>query len=510
MSIRKILLLTLCYASLTGVAKEINPLTKAMLDGYAMLLEQNPDDYLTLYERSSQYYRLDDYDKALSDIKKAISCTPGKEKDQLVSEYSLLADIYTQLGQYAEALMAVDQGLILSPDSYPLLYMRGNTCLHLNQTEAAGKAFAAMQRLNPRSPEAVFGLAHVSALEGNKEQAMQYLVDAEKLDPSNYLTFCRTGDVHRILGMHQNAAADYLSAFSLTGNSDRPLRSLIDLAKENYEAVDQAIDYALTHTANVVPLYFIQGSAARECGHYDDAYAAFRQLMDNVPEADAQGLYTGMADICLHRGNLEEADAYASKAMAAGPDFHLNIVKAEIEQARGNYPSAAMYAEAALRMDRACAEALRLAALAAYRSGEPDKALAYLNEAVMNDASDMDALLFRGYLNGDVLGNKTAALNDFTRVASQEAKTDAAIARKAIAQLKAGMSLDASATIAPVNVAAGNHADAAYLMALYNLAADNEAEGDRMLKRAVELGLEDQYLLRYNEYPLLTVKKLIK
>lgn len=157
MSIRKILLLTLCYASLTGVAKEINPLTKAMLDGYAMLLEQNPDDYLTLYERSSQYYRLDDYDKALSDIKKAISCTPGKEKEQLVSEYSLLADIYTQLGQYAEALMAVDQGLVLSPDSYPLLYMRGNTCLHLSQTEAAGKALRRNAATNPRSPRPFSG-----------------------------------------------------------------------------------------------------------------------------------------------------------------------------------------------------------------------------------------------------------------------------------------------------------------------------------------------------------------
>lgn len=128
----------------------------------------------------------------------------------------------------------------------------------------------------------------------------------------------------------------------------------------------------------------------------------------------------------------------------------------------------------------------------------------------MNDASDMDALLFRGYLNGDVLGNRTAALNDYSRVASQEAKTDDAIARKAIAQLKAGMSLDASATIAPVNVAAQTHADAAYLMALYNLAAGNEQEGDRMLKQAVDLGLEDQYLLKYNEYPLLTVKKLNK
>lgn len=508
MNTRKIILSALCCVSLLGAAKEINPLTKAMLDGYATLLEQDPNDYLTLYERASQYYRLDDYDKALSDVKRAISCTPAKDKAQLTSEYSLLTDIYTQLGQYAEALMSVDQALALSPDSYSLLYMKGNICLHLSQPDAAGNAFRAMQRVNPRSPEAIFGLARVAAMQGKKDQAIQYLTDAEKMDPSNYLTYCRIGDVHRELGMPQNAAADYLSAFSLTNNSDRPLSSLISLSKENYEAVDQAIDYALAHTPNVVPLYFLQGSAAMESGHYDDAYNAYRQLIANISDSDATDLATTMATVCLHRGNIDEADIYASKAIINNPDINANLIKAAIEQARGNYPSAKLYADAALRLDRSSSEALKRAALAAFRSGNNDEALMMLNEAVMNDASDVDAILFRGYLQANALGNKSAALNDFTRAAMLPAKSEDELVRKAIAQLKAGMSIDASATIAPVNVMAESNGKAAYLMALYNLAADNEAEAKRMLKKAADLGFEDRYLLQYNDYPLFTVKGL--
>lgn len=510
MNMRRLLFSALCCISLFGAAKEINPITKAMLDGYATLLAQDPNDYLTLYERASQYYRLDDYDRALSDVMKAISCTPAKEKDQIVSEYSLLADIYTQLGRYDDALTSVNKALDLDPESYALLYMKGNLCLHLSQPECARNAFAAMQRVNARSPEALFGLARVAVMEGDRGQAVRYLADVEKLDPGNYLTYCRIGDVHKELGMSREAASDYLSAFSLTDKSDRPVSSLIALAKEDYDAVEGAIDDALSHTGNVVPLYFLQGSAAKESGHYDDAYAAYRQLMANVSESDAQELSCTMAEVCLRRGDLAEADTYASRAMMTSPDLRANLVKGVIEQARGNHVSAGMYAQAALRLDRTSGDALGLAAQAAFASGDNVAALSFLNEAVMNDASDVDALLFRGYLQHNVLGDRAAGLNDFRRAASLDAEGHDGLTRKAIAQAMTGMSIDAADTMAPVRAASERDARAAYLSALYSLATGDVAEARSMCRKAVDLGFEDRYLLEYNEMPLLSVKTLNK
>ena len=486
MKIKYLLFASVAFAGFTLSAKDMNPITKAMLDGYESLLKENPDDYMTLYERASQYYRLDDYDKALSDIKRAVACTPAGDKGQLASEYSLLTDIYIQTGQY--------------PDSYSLLYMKGNVCLHLNQPEAAKESFSAMQRLNSRSQEAIFGLARVAAMEGRKDVVLKYIEDAAKMAPSDYLTYCRVGDLHRDL-----------SAFSLTDKSDRPLSSLISLAKENYAAVDNAIDYAIGRTPNVVPLYFLQGNAALAAGQYEDAYNAYRQLLASVTESDANSLNASMAKICLHRGDIVEADVYASKAMSANPDdLQTYLVKADIERVRGNYPSARMYADAALRLEPNSGDALKSAALAAYGSGDYNMAITLLNEAVMNNAEDADALLLRGYVQETFLGNKTAALADFSRVASLNTETNDEIARKAMAQLKAGMSLDASATIAPVNVSAGTNGRDAYLMALYNLASDNEAEAQKMLKQAVDLGFNDHYLLDFYDFPLYSVRGLLK
>lgn len=491
-----------------GSSPRINPLTQAMLDGYAALLEQNPNDYLTLYERASQYYRLDNYDKALSDIKRALNCTPAKEKDQISAEYALLADIYIQLSQYTDASAAIDNALTLTPGSYSLLYKKGNVCLHLNQYKNAANAFSSMQRINPRSAEALFGLARAAAMEGKTEDAKKYLNDAVKLDPSNYLTFCRSGDVYRLLGMNAQAAADYLNSFSISSGAERPMRGIMDLAREDYEAVEEAIDYAISKTKNVIPLYFLSGNAALAAERYTDAYNAYRQLLAAVPEDEAATLYSSMAKICLHRGEINEADTYATKVLMTNSDLETNLLKAIIEQARGNLTSAAMYVKRALAIDPTNHDALMRAAEISYGNNSIPEALSYLNEAILNNAIATDALLFRAYIQANKTGNREAALADYSRVAALPASSYEDITDKAIAQVKSGMALDANTTIASVRAAADKNAKAAYLTALFFMSSDMAKDAAQMLEKAEQLGFEDMYLLKYCTRPLFTVSGL--
>ena len=51
-----------------------------MLRGYQEILNENPKDYTTLYQRATQYYNLSMYDEALVDIIKALDYTPEKRK----------------------------------------------------------------------------------------------------------------------------------------------------------------------------------------------------------------------------------------------------------------------------------------------------------------------------------------------------------------------------------------------------------------------------------------------
>lgn len=141
MNIRNLLIGSAICVAMAGNAQQINPMTRAVLNGYQEVLDENPKDYQTLYERAGQYYRLDMYNEALVDIIKAIDYTPAKETIMKSNEYSLLADIYIQTKEYEKALSAVQSALDITPGDYALVYKKGNICLYLKKGEEAYRTF---------------------------------------------------------------------------------------------------------------------------------------------------------------------------------------------------------------------------------------------------------------------------------------------------------------------------------------------------------------------------------
>lgn len=314
----KVIILTALAALAPGMnAQELSPLSKAMLDGYGQLLAANPQDYITLHQRATQYFQLGMTADALADINAAIQFTPENEKDELGEQFSLLADILSAQSDFEGALKAVDQALANEQMPY-FLNQKGDILLALNRPDQAVMAFSALQRLNSRSQEAMFGLAKAAVMQGKKDDARELMKHAEALNPTSYLTYCYLGDLERQLGENQAAAADYLSAFSLTSNAQRPLRSLLELAEQDYDAVSSAASYALTKTSNKVPLHFLKGNAALRTGHLNDAYESYRHLASITKDEDA-GVYITLAEICLKMERPDEASNYVGKALYIDP-----------------------------------------------------------------------------------------------------------------------------------------------------------------------------------------------
>ncbi|MDE6339813.1 MAG: hypothetical protein K2K97_08525, partial [Muribaculaceae bacterium] len=307
MKFKSLLLSVALMAAPMAIAQQISPLTKAVLRGYEEILKENPKDYGTLYQRATQYYNLSMYDDALIDLSKALDCTPAKEKELRLDEFSLLADVYIQTKDYDKAMEAVDNALALSPQDYALLYKKGNIALYLNKPEDAYATFATMQRLKSRSQEAFFGMARADIMMNKKEDARDLITQAQNADPSNYLTFCRVGELYEDMNEDENAAASYLSGFSLAdGKSSRPLESLIFLAQKNYNAVDAAIKYAISRTDNTDALYFLQASIAYNSGNFTQAYDGFKKLLESQ-EGRIGSVYATMALCCVALNKMEEA-----------------------------------------------------------------------------------------------------------------------------------------------------------------------------------------------------------
>lgn len=481
-------------ATLVMSAQKINPITQAMLDGYKQILDANPDDYFTLYQRAQQYYQLSYYDLALTDAKKAIANTPKKEKEMLASEWQLCANIYLQQKDYDLALDAVNNALELMPDSYSLIYLKGNVYLHLQNPEEAKKCFAAMQRMKSRSQEAYFGLAKVAILQNDFAQARSLMSEAENCDPSSYITYCRLGDLCVDMQEYEKAAVHYLSAFGLSTGQERPINSLFAVAKTDYDQTINAIDFAISKTTNVVPMYFLKGNIALTEKHYTDAYDAFRHLLDESSEYDSS-ICANMAMICFALNQQEEALKYANKALIADPSAQNNVIKSNVELALGNANNALIYANNALAKDANNSEALIAAAKAKIILDQYEAAIENLNEAVINDASDPLPLMLRAYIYNTFMNDSKQAMADYLRASRVETEIFPSVAYKALALTLAGKKLDGDQIVENALTKAGENAEANFYVAIYYSQSGALERAKTALDKALELGFENQYLL---------------
>lgn len=487
-------------------AQSINPLTQAMLEGYAEILAANPNDYQTLYERAGQYYRLSDYDRAATDILRAIEHTPAKDKEQLTMEYQLAADIFMQTGNYQRALEMADKALEGDPTSIPMLYTKGNICLHLKDYEGAQTCFGAIRRADARSQEAYFGLAQVAVARGNGTEADRLMKEAESCNPSSWLTYARLGDLCVELKDYDRAATHYLSAFGLADNSDRPVASLLSLARTDYSAVANALDYAALKSENTVPLYFLKGSIAYATGHINDAYTALRQLAE-MPEGNDGGVYRRLADTCLALGRIEEGEGYARKSVSLHPDAESYITLSRLLMASAKNDAAVEAAQKAFTISKEGRGATMALAIAKMENGDAEDAVTLLNNAVMTDADDMLPLMLRAYIYNHKATKPREAVADYMRVSRMDARTPAEEMYRALAKTLNGRKLDGDAAIQSALSKDGS-AEMLYQAAVYYAQTGQLEKSIEMRDKARQAGYENDYLLSGNGTANLSLKPL--
>ena len=500
MKFKSLLLSVALMAAPAAFAQQISPLTKAVLRGYKEILRENPQDYSTLYQRATQYYNLSMYDNALVDIIKALDYTPAKEKELRLDEYSMLADIYIQTKEYDKAMSAVDNALALAPQDYALLYKKGNVALYLNKPEEAYSSFAAMQRLKSRSQEAFFGMARADIMMGKTEDARDLITEAQNADPTNYLTFCRVGELYEDMNEDENAAASYLSGFSLAdGKSSRPLESLILLARKNYAAVDTAIKYAISRTDNTDALYFLQASIAYNSGNFNQAYEGFKSLLESK-EGQIGSVYSTMAQCCVALNKMSDATTYADLAILKDNSVENQIVKSKVELAAGNAPAALLAATKALQVSTTSTAALTQSALANMALNDPKAAIKSLNEAIMTDPTDIYAQMLRAYVNREMIKDSKEAVMDYTRIAnSTEPENFMESTYKALAQALAGKKLDADSTMEKALREQNDKTkDDFYYAAIYYAQTGDLDKAKSMIDNALSLGYQNLYNLYTN------------
>lgn len=479
-------------------AKPVDPMTQAVLSAYDKLLQEDPGDFTTLYERAMQYYQLEMYSQALDDVDHAIRITPEDRKELKAKEYELRGSILAMDRNYKDAIQAVRRALEYQPGDYELNYRLGEFCLLDGDNDAARAAFTAMQRKQSRSPEAMLGLARVDVAQGRFQDAMTKMKQAEELNSSLWTTYQGIGDMLVQLGQPQQAALNYLRAIALADGQVMPLESLFKLAATNYPAVKAGVNEAQKKAVNSVAMPLLMGNVAFQTGHYADASQALNQVLSRE-QGRQPGVYSLLAECLMAQGRSAEGVDYANRAVKLSPTAHNLAILARTLRGTGNYQEALNAAGQALQASATDADALTEAALANIGLKKNVAALEALQKVLANDADNIYALMLAGSLEEGMKKNDVAA-QYYNRALSANAVTEAEQALKGLAQLKTGKVLDGDATLR--KLVEKPTPEACYWAAVAYANSGDTARGAALAKQARDLGYENFYLLDAASGPL--------
>lgn len=491
----------LCSA--TSFAQKIDPITQAVLEGYGELLQENPKDYESLYERGAQYYQLGMLEEAKKDLESALQYIPKKDTDGLQRAYTLLSGIQSATNDYEGALNSINEALALKPGDYNNTFKKGNILLQLNRNDEAYRTFSSMQSLKSRSQEAYYGMARVAIRRQDMQDAESLMKEIENADPKNPRTFIRLGELYREMNQLENASANYIVSLALGANPSIPLTALNEMAAENYKAVATALDFAVDKTSDKSTALLLKGSIAMNSGNYYDAEDAYQKLL-KYPDGKTGRAYKSLAFIRFALGDIPGATEAINQAINLEQKSDSYMLKAEIEMAAQNYHGAVTDANEAIRLDPNNTDAYIVAGQAYALAGNGNEAISQLNKAIMIEPDNMKALLTRAYVNQEVLGNSKQAVTDFNRIILEQPAEFPDITIKAIAQTKAGKKVDADSLIAS-SLSDNPSAEDLYWGAVYYAQTGDLERAKALADQAEFQGYSNQAMLKKTMTPWLNL-----
>lgn len=426
---KKFLAAAVVAASISSMAAQgqqsiDNPMTQAMLDVYAKELEANPKDADIYFRRANEYYKFNQYLRALADVDKTLEYAPAGNRDLKFQAYMLRADIYQMLDKHREALADFSEALKLDPTSFMALYQKANEEYALGDYSAAKSDYTRLRSTNPRSVEALTGLARVAVKENDLGRASEYMDGAVEMMSADSDIYIRRASVRRMQGNNTGAVEDLLMAISIDNNT-RAFQELIDMANVDYPAVISAISTSISYAPQQGMLYYIRGFIAQAHDHYASALADYRKLIDQNMYEYA-GLYNSMAQcqlaLCRYPQAIDNIDHAIS--MDGGKNGEFYATKARILYAQGKNSEAMDALKQASLRGYSSTNVDELQALVDYAAGDFEKANDIYAAMIVDHPEVMRNYIYRAWVLADGLKQPANAQTLYNRVVSMTADSD--------------------------------------------------------------------------------------
>jgi tetratricopeptide (TPR) repeat protein len=335
-------------------------LSRALMTSYSRRIEE--DDALIA--------------RGIDEARRAIAIDPNGAIGHAALAGALLADL-----QADEALASIQTASALAPDSVPVLQTLALVRIAGGHLEAARAAIERALQLRPDLPVSHHILGNVQILQGRKEESIDSYRNALRLSPDFVPSILQMAAAFEELG--NVVAAGQIWRSFLQDHPEESARAYLytgrSLMKRNsWNVALGALDKATFKTRKGLSngtVVYLKGLCYEQLGRTEDARAAFREVIDNWPDATIGygstdrlvfPAYEGLGRLHLRALQTEQAQSVMEEGIArsgASLDLYLRLANLYLDYRLPDRASALL--EKALTRDLDPGNAERL--LSVYR-----------------------------------------------------------------------------------------------------------------------------------------------
>lgn len=330
----------------------------------------------------------------------------------------VLARSLLKQGKYQDILDETVPGRFpVTVHSADVASLRGDAYLGLKRIRSAQETYEKALQYQADFPEALIGLAKITAANRHPEEAVQLVERALVKSPSNFDALLLKGDLQRVLGNPQAALSAYEKAVRQKPNdlnarltlaalqigldkiNDAPaniavvlkvapesptanyLLALIEFRKKNFVAARDLAEKVLTVQPTHVPTAILAGAAEYAGAEYPLAERHLKWVLDLYPD----NLYVRKLLVATYgkSGKILSAIDTLQPALKQAPqDPDLLALAGEVYMQANQYAKATQYLDMAVKIKPEDVGKRLAAGTSRLASGESEQAVTYLESVV--------------------------------------------------------------------------------------------------------------------------------
>ncbi len=271
------------------------------IEQFSSALAENPSYFEAHKGMAEAYYRLDEYDQALSSVNRAASL----RRDNL-SLQNLEGRIQIGLGNVERAGRLFDQILARERNNIDALIGRAELAVAQGRTDEAARRYNDAIRLEPNERRALLALAILYDYLDESDRAEQYIRLAVRYHPQSAVAHLLAAEHYlqrsRVLEAERHAT----TALTIEPTSTDALFILAHLAliRADYRTVLDRVDELLSVDRNDHRAWYLRGVSLAETGDLDEALRSYRMALTVRPDEEIPRMAAEQA--LLDRTDVED------------------------------------------------------------------------------------------------------------------------------------------------------------------------------------------------------------